>query len=340
MHTLGSETGMDYRKLIGFGNGSYIVTMPRSWVKNNQLKKGDLITINDKGNELVLEARNKPIEEDHSEIVIDAAGKEIGRIQSEIVAAYLNCFDTLIIRSKDMEKNSHEIKNILRNLSGMEIMEHDASRIVAKNIINPLELSIDNMIRRMDVLIRSIIDDAVLCATGQYSPDIIIDRDVDVNRLYFLGSRTVKSSMINPKIARAMNKTAWELHSDRLMLIRLEKIADAFKRVARLSHSITLDREAIAELQAISMNFKEHFEEAMKSYYTKDREIALDMQVGTRTYLDACNAFLDNLNGRLIASRQNPTKKSEAHTAAARITENLKSAFSQLKYMSRYVLCY
>jgi phosphate uptake regulator len=331
---------VDYRKLIEFGNGSYILTMPRSWVKSNQLKKGDLITIDDKGHELVLEARSKPLQEEHLEISIDATGKDISRIQAEIVGAYLNCYDTITIHSKDLEKNVNAIKSILRNLSGMEIMEHTTSRIVAKNIINPLEISIENMIRRMDVLIRAIIEDAALCAMGQYSPDTINDRDADVNRLYFLGSRAVKNAMTHPKIARAMNRTPWQLHSDRLMLIRLEKIADAFKRVARLSISVTLDREAVTELQLISSQFKENFGEAMKAYYTQDKEMALSIQVGMREHLDRCNAFLNSLNGRLIASRQSPTQRAEAHTAAARITENLKSAFSQLKYLARYVLCY
>ena len=331
---------VDYRKLIGFGNGSFIVTMPRSWVKNNQLKKGDLITIDDKGHELVLEAKGKPIEAKHSEIVIDAKEKEVDVIRSEVVAAYLNCFDTIIIQTSDNEKNANEIKGILRNLSGMEIMEHNSSRIVAKNIINPLEVSIENMIRRMDVLIRSIIDDAPLCAIGQYKPEVIGDRDADVNRLYFLGSRSVKYAMVNPKVARAMDKSAWELHSDRLMLIRLEKIADSFKRIARLCTQVALDRESIAQLQEITADFKAFFEQTMGTYYTKNKQEALEVQTNMRGHLDQCNAFLDGLNERLIASRKDSSQRAKAHTTAAKITENLKSAFSQLKYMSRYVLCY
>src|SRR3989338_6195246 len=118
-----------------------------------------VITIDDKGHELVLEARSKPLEEEHSEIIIDAAGKDLPLIRAEIIAAYLNCYDTITIHSKDIEKNVQPIRDILRNLSGMEIMEHNATRIVARNIINPLELSMEDMIRRMDVLIRSIIDD-------------------------------------------------------------------------------------------------------------------------------------------------------------------------------------
>jgi len=331
---------VDYRKLIEFGNGSFIITMPRSWVKSNQLKKGDLIAIDDKGHELVLEARSTSLQEEHPEITIDVTGKDLARIQAEIVAAYLNCFDTIIIHARDIEKSAQPIRNILRNLSGMEIMEHNATRIVAKNILNPLEISMENMIRRIDVLIRAIIDDAALCASGQYPSDVITDRDADVNRLYFLGSRLIKCAMTHPKIARAMNKTPWQLHSDRLVLIRLEKTADCFKRIARLSTTTALDRETVTELQQISASFKQHFEDVMRAYYTQDKNIALEVQISMHAYLDQCNAFLNTLNARIIASKQSPKQRGEAHIAAAKITENLKSAFSQLKYMARYVLCY
>lgn len=331
---------MDHRKLIEFGNGSYILTMPRSWVKNNQLKKGDLVTMDDKGNELVLEAKATPFEEKPSEITISASGKDMVHIQMEIITAYLNCYESIIIHTKNSESNSQHIKNTLRNLSGMEIMEHSSSRIAAKNILNPMEISIESMIRRMDGLIRSIIEDATLCIEGQYSPDVLIERDADVNRLYLLGSRSIKNAMLHPKLSRLMGKSPWELHSDRLMLIRLEKSADFFKRIARMSVSAGLEKESIAELSRLFSSFKEYFEDVMKSYYTKDKEAALRQQVSIRSPLDDCGKFLENLNMRILSLKKSPQQKAEAQIAAVYITENLKSAFVQLKYMARYISSY
>ena len=47
---------IDVRKLISFGKGSYIISMPKSWIEKNNLKKGDLISVSDDGFELVLKA--------------------------------------------------------------------------------------------------------------------------------------------------------------------------------------------------------------------------------------------------------------------------------------------
>ena len=47
---------IDVRKLISFGKGSYIISMPKGWIEKNNLKKGDLISVNDGGFELTLSA--------------------------------------------------------------------------------------------------------------------------------------------------------------------------------------------------------------------------------------------------------------------------------------------
>ena len=50
---------MDVRKLISFGKGSYIISMPKTWVEKNKLKKGDFISVSDDGFELVLSANQQ-----------------------------------------------------------------------------------------------------------------------------------------------------------------------------------------------------------------------------------------------------------------------------------------
>ena len=45
---------MEYRKLISFGKNSFVVSLPKSWIKQNKLIKGDLIHISDNGSDLIL----------------------------------------------------------------------------------------------------------------------------------------------------------------------------------------------------------------------------------------------------------------------------------------------
>ena len=45
---------MEYRKLMAFGNSSFIVSVPKAWVEKNRLKKGDVLMVEQKPNELIL----------------------------------------------------------------------------------------------------------------------------------------------------------------------------------------------------------------------------------------------------------------------------------------------
>ena len=45
---------MDTRRIISFGTSSYVVSVPKNWVRENNLKKGDLIHVEDRKDELIL----------------------------------------------------------------------------------------------------------------------------------------------------------------------------------------------------------------------------------------------------------------------------------------------
>ncbi len=50
---------MEYRKLISFGKSSFVVSLPKSWVTQNKMKKGDLVYFEDSGVNLLINTRKK-----------------------------------------------------------------------------------------------------------------------------------------------------------------------------------------------------------------------------------------------------------------------------------------
>ena len=109
---------MDIRKLISFGKGTFIVSMPKHWVEKNHLKKGDLISIEDYGHELVISASSEEKKLDLMEILIDASDKGIDLLKAEIVSAYLSGCDSINILLSQNSKNSQQIKNKRRVKKG------------------------------------------------------------------------------------------------------------------------------------------------------------------------------------------------------------------------------
>ena len=329
---------IDVRKLISFGKGSFIISMPKGWIEKNNLKKGDLISVNDDGSELVLSAsqeENKPIA---TEISIEAKDKSLELMKTEIVSSYLNGYDTINILFDKDNIEAPRIKDVIRNLSGLEIMEQTSTRIVAKNLININEISLSNIIRRMDIITRAMIEDAILCLTGQCSYDSIHGRDVDINRLYFLGYRVIKNGMKNPRIAKSLGIAPWQMHSDTLMITRVERIADSQKRIARYLQAVKFDRAALNDLNKIHSDISEAYNNVMKSYYTRDKELALSIEVTNKDRTSACDKFLE----RSTQSHAN-TKNKNFHSSlvmVAKIIENLKTTSVEIRNIARTVLCY
>lgn len=332
---------IDVRKLISFGKGSYILSMPKSWIEKNNLKKGDLISVSDDGFELVLSASQQEEKPDPREISIDAHGKELEFLKAEIVSSYLNGYNTINIAFDSSNKEIPKIKDIMRNLSGLEIMEQTSTRIVAKNLINIndiSEISIKNIVRRMDIITRAMMEDSILCCRGQCNHESIYHRDVDVNRLYFLGYRAIKNAMKNPRIAKSLGTEPWQLHSDTLMILRLEKIADRQKRIARYICTSNLDRAALAELDKIHTDISEAYSGVMKSYYSRDKQTAFQIEVTNKSRTSSCDKFLE----KYTHSRVSPKNRSQDSTlvAVSKIVENLKATAAEIRNMARTVLCY
>src|SRR3990167_9363968 len=106
---------IDVRKLISFGKGSYILSMPKGWVEKNNLKKGDLISVNDDGFELTLSANQQEKKPEFKDIDIDSRNKDIEMLKAEIVSSYLNCYDTINILFDSNSKEAPKIKDVIRS---------------------------------------------------------------------------------------------------------------------------------------------------------------------------------------------------------------------------------
>lgn len=50
---------MDPRKIIKFGNSSYVVTLPNEWVKKHKLDKGSQVFLSERGDSLMVNLRDR-----------------------------------------------------------------------------------------------------------------------------------------------------------------------------------------------------------------------------------------------------------------------------------------
>ncbi|MBU0615165.1 MAG: phosphate uptake regulator PhoU, partial [Nanoarchaeota archaeon] len=283
---------MEFRKLIAFGKGSYIVSIPKTWTERNNLKKGDMLSLEETSTGLLISNSAAEAIKEKKSVTIPIDGKDLSYITAEIISAYLSNADSIEILAKDLQKNAVPIKNTLINLAGMEILEQTSTKMVAKYLLDKREISIPLIIRRMDNITRAMIEDVIKCVDGCHSVENIIQRDTDVNRLHFLAFREIRAAILDPRIAKSIEMNQLDLHTTKHIVMRIERIADCQKAIATNLETVSLNDSSKKELKEIFILIKHLYFDAMKAYYTKDLKIAFQIELSIQRLLDTCDKFL------------------------------------------------
>lgn len=283
---------MDTRKLILFGKNSFVVSVPKSWVEKNKLKKSDAVSVKDNGNELVFSANEVNSKKDNKEIVIEADDKEFDILRTQIVSAYINNYNNIIIKSKKKLDNIQDIRQVMHNLVAMEVMEQTKDKVSAKDFLNYNDASVKNLIRRIDVIARSMLIDSIDCL-HEDKFESVYHRDHDVNRLTYLAFRVIKSSLSDPSLAKRFELTNPELLDAWVLVLNLEKIADGTKRVARLINEMRLNNKRKAEFKKLYENINNKYLLAMKSYHTINVKLAFDLLSSNKECIKSLDKFAE-----------------------------------------------
>ena len=240
---------MEYRKLISFGKNSFVVSLPKPWVIQNKLKKGDLIYIEENGPGLVLSSKENQKENSEKTKVINIDGKSSGRLQREVNAAYILNNRRITLKGNELKRNIKRLQQTLQNLIALEVMEQTSDTIIAKDFLNMKKVSVDELLRKMDVVTRAMFTEARENFTKESYLNLS-ERDNDVNRLFFLLYRTILYNLDNPMSAvKNFKLTPAELLSYHFCAFYLEKVADEVRRTARYTHQIKVDENEKTKLK-------------------------------------------------------------------------------------------
>jgi len=334
---------MNMRKLIGFGKNSFVVSLPKLWVDKNKLKKGDLLSIEESKEGLLLRTNVSPDKKDEPKrITVNADGKDLTQLNTEIVSAYLNNHDIIEVISKDLKTNAPEIRAMLHNLSGLEIINQTSSRIVAKDLINLGEISITTLIRRMDNIARSMMGDTTECFSGADHADSLAHIDEEVNRLHFLTYRVIRGGLNDVRMANSLGTNPLKLHGDHTVTKRIERIADNTKRIARYLRDTKLDQKWSKELKELFLDIRQTYSDVMKAYYTNDEKAALQIEHALTLKLDMCDTFFNKHNHKGLkyadGKKLGVCDFRAACGATTKIVENMKEMISGIKYIARTLI--
>ncbi|MDO8741164.1 MAG: PhoU domain-containing protein [Candidatus Woesearchaeota archaeon] len=293
---------MDFRKLIGFGKNSFVISLPKAWVQKNKLKKGDPIYIEENDGDIRLFPGLKE-DDGNKEITLDVDGKSIKEIKRELVPAYINNFTTIILTGKELKKRAKQIRDLIHDLVALEIIEQTSDKVITKSFLNVKELSVKDLIRKMETMTRAMIADSK-SVIGEGSYENIRHRDDDVNRLYYLLLRILKYALNNPSLASNYFKmSSADILDTWRMAYVIEEIADEAKRVARYLRLVKLNKADKKKLIDLLSLIEDTYLNTMKAYYTDDKDLIYKMARRKSEIIKQC----DELYGHMWNKKYVPT---------------------------------
>jgi phosphate uptake regulator len=278
---------METRKLISFGKSSFVISIPRIWVVRNNLSKGSQLFLEEEFDSLRLTPKLVPMAKNKKK-VIDAQNRSPGVMESMIISSYLNNYATIEI--VHLSKNEQTLmKSFLRTLIGIEIIEETNTSIVARDLLNVTEISIDTIVRRMDALVRSMLDELV-------SPDtdgskFIHDKDSDVNRMSFLALRAFRSMIESPALLRVFNVAPMDILITWQLIVQIERIGDQAKRLAQDLRDYELKPRERLQFGELFKQVQGLYLTAIKANYARDREACFEIETSSRSLLKKCDEF-------------------------------------------------
>ena len=313
---------MQPRRLVKAGQSSHTISLPKEWLDRNKLKRGDVVYLNELNNNIIIapERRDAAIAPRELTIIVD--NKPIEQLQREITSAYINSYSTIVLAGEQLNDKAKDIRKALHDFVALEIAEQTAKRIVAKDLLNVKEISVDKTVNRMDMIVRSMFQDSQKVADGEKKLyETVALRDYDINRLYFLLLRMFKSSLKEPALAESFGLDASDIVSEWQVASALESTADYLKTCCRIFGKLPSETN-ISSLKKIWSEIEQLYLESMKAYNNKSRETAHEVCQKREHLFELAGGYFSNNRDAI----------------AAELVENFKSIITLVCNIARAVI--
>lgn len=265
------------RRLQRIGS-SILVSLPKEWVVANNLDKGNQVEL-ETGQDTISISANKEMRPT-KELVISYPLPKDENIVADITGAYLLGYDIIQITSKLIipGEDREKIRNSMRRLVGMEIIEEDASNINMQFLLDATTLNPEKILKRMSSIALGMYDDVSngLILDDKSNLQTLSKRDVEVNRQYFLLVRLIRSTLVDKKLANVFNLENIDILDYRVAANLLENAGDTIVELANFIYNSSLSNEHLKKIFDIVQNFNVLAEKSIDAFTKPDRRLAIE----------------------------------------------------------------
>ncbi len=268
---------MDLRKVQRTSSGTFFVCLPKDWAEQKKLERGSVVAISETADgRLIIDT-----EYDAKPIPQIAVVNPTPHLDREIIEKYLLGYDIIQVEAKERISLSERdrVKQTSSRLVGLEIIEEDQARIIMQCLLEPSAFPPEKILRREYSIASGMHRDAI---TALIEGDVhlaknVVARDNEVDRLYFLLVRILRTVIQNPGLSERLKILAIDCLDYRLVASLVESIGDQSVQVAE--KAVELDGiKIVDELSRLILNLHkvvyDSHECALRAMFSRDVSLA------------------------------------------------------------------
>jgi phosphate uptake regulator len=308
------------RRIQLTGGSTYIVSLPKDWVKALSLKTGDEVEIfQDVDMKLIIVPKSRNLtESEERKMILHCENSPPEAIVREFIAYYMAGYSSVTIACSKMTGNIRAyIKDaVRRRLLGAEVVEEDANSISIQFLVDEKELSIKKAITRAFTISYNMLRDS-LEAINKSDFELakeIIERDDEVDRFFFYIARqlTISVTSVNVLSNEGYNLTqAVDIYS---VAKTVERVGDHANRIASLSEEVS-KFSSKEDLVKLGFTVLENYKSSMSAFLNGKKDVAHDIISDIHIF-----EKLREMQEIVIKSNDNP----KIITSASMVVESLR----------------
>lgn len=305
-----SDSG-EVRKIQFTGKSTYVLSLPKKWVSELNLKPGDPVTIvreSDNTLSIVSDITRISKESVDEASVIVLKEDSANSIKRKIVSMYLAGFNIITLKSKLgristlQREAAREI--VRRSLVGTEIIADSLDVITIQVLITLPELSVNTAVRRMFLLSSSMHKDAMLALSelNYELANAVIRSDDEVDRFSLYILRNLVIATKNDRVLSEIGlKNTSDCLSYRLAVKSIERIADHASKISEKCIFVKskIPSEILENLKYMSNQSLQDLSDSVEAFLRRDYSMAdkiVDRVENVRILESKIMGLLDKLN--------------------------------------------
>jgi len=185
------------------GGATLIVSLPKEWTRQVDLKPGDEVLVIPQPDLSLLVVPKKMVKAPllESSISVNQDLSNIDHLERVLLAHYLSGYDifklNFDITTLDLKRQVKDI--VRRKLTGVEIIEEGRNSLVIQNLVNVPDINIRDILVKLVKTVVGMIDDLrtpIENGDKAIATDIV-ERDNEVDKFYWLLNRQLKRILIS-----------------------------------------------------------------------------------------------------------------------------------------------